>query len=102
MHPCNFIFYKFASGHPAQWKDLDINLDNLNCGAVQISFKYNYVFYLDGQLPFLILGTTPGVTTLFVPANDDGTSPLIPVSTGFLIGNTNQNFAFVSYTFQTT
>lgn len=42
---------------------------------------------------------TPGVTTLLVPAFDDGSSPAISVSVagGFPIGNDKQSVAYVSY-----
>ena len=47
-------------------------------------------------LPFLTLRSTPGVVTNSVPAVDDGSSPAIPIPTGFPIGNSNQSVAYVS------
>ena len=55
------------------------------------------LYLTDVWLPYLALNTTSGVTTLLVPAYDDGSTAPIPVPTGFPIGNTIQHSAYVSY-----
>ena len=48
-------------------------------------------------MPYLPLNTTAGVTSLFVPSLDDGSSSAIPVPAGFPIGNDRLFVAYVSY-----
>ena len=54
------------------------------------------LFYFAAWLPYLSLRSTPGVATYTVARFDDGTSPPIPIPTGFPIGNSNASVAYVS------
>ena len=56
-----------------------------------LSFTLKYIAWL----PYLTLRSTPGIVTNSVPGVDDGSSPAIPIPTGFPIGNSNQSVAYV-------
>ena len=47
------------------------------------------------SLPFIELGATSGVSTVSLPAQDDGVSGAINVPTGFAFANTSQTTVYV-------
>ena len=54
-----------------------------------------------GYLPFVLLGTTDAVETVYLPKFDDGVSVQISIPTGFPFGNSNQSSVYVSILIET-
>ena len=60
--------------------------------------KLQYIILLSvraGELSFLELGTTTGVDTILLPAQDDGVSNAINIPIGFTLGNTTHTRVYV-------
>lgn len=62
----------------------------MNCSDFYVSLS------LKGSFPFLEVGTTAGVDTVLLPAQNDGISDAISIPPGFTLGNSTQYTVYVS------